>query len=1403
MRKFTLVFLSAFFFLAFQIGLNAQSEIYLEGFDSDLGATSQQSITGAEAWVWTNYGTDPGCAKMSGYNSGAQDNEDWLITNVIDCSGYTNVTLKFNHARNFEDNSGLSVLISNDYDGVSNPNTSGNWTDLTNQFTFPSSGSWTFFDAGTVDINAYVGATTYVAFKYTSTTAGASTWEVDSIYVAGEQALDAFIAGSFNSWNGADPAYQMEMNANGVATLTKNLGAGTHEYKFVNGGNWYPGDNQIIDLTAATDITWRANTTANLVTHTAPVVAGSFFEAMGQGSNWDPTNLAGEMSDPDGDDIFEVELTVPSGNWEFKVTLNHNWNQSTGGNIGFTSDGTNPTIFTYNMSNNQSGTTAPPPPAATITFIVDDSQNQTFTGFFLKGSWDADGQYDPAWNGGAEHTQFYDDGTNGDVTANDHIWTCQQNLVSDGGANTWEWGFNDQDHEWVRGNFQFTVPDDTPQTLEFNSFPAIPQLVITEIMYNPPESGTDTLEFIEIYNKGTQAADLGGFAFGEGVEFTFYNGTSLDAGDFLLVAVDSSAMENSFGVDAYQWFSGGLSNSGEDISIIDDFRQRVAFVDFDDAAPWPTTPDGDGPSLTFCDPSQDNNDPTFWSASTMFQLVNAAGDSIWATPGTECDPWTDPPIANFDASATNILTGGSVDFYDMSQGDPHTWAWTFNGGVPSTSSDQNPTGITFSAPGVYDVCLIVTNDFGDDTKCVTGFITVEDPTDADIVITEIMYNPPESGDDSLEFIEIYNNGSNDVNMREWYFAEGIEFVFPDVTLNAGEYMLIAKNVEAMNNTFGVTSYEWTDGGLSNSGELLQLNDRFDAVAAAVEYDDGGDWPTSPDGNGPSLTFCDPSLDNALAANWSASVELAAINAEGDSIWATPGTGCLLLPVADFTSDVTVVAEGGSVNFTDMSTGEPYEWYWEFEGGTPATSTEQNPTVIYATEGTYNVSLTATNDAGEDMVLVEDYITVSNTPPPPAADFEADVTTITVGGTVNFTDLSLYDPSEWAWAFDGGTPATSDEQNPVVVYNAPGTFTVSLTATNTYGSDEMIKEAYITVLPEASGADIVITEIMYNPPEAGDDSLEFIELYNKGAETVNLEGFYFAEGIEFVFPSVDIASGAYLLVAINEAAMNSTFGVTALQWTDGALKNSGELVLLKDAAGVTIDSVEYSDVEPWPTVCDGDGPSLTLCNPNNDNALAESWSASTEFAAVNAANDTIWATPGAGCELILPIADFVMSPDSIMMGFQAQFNDMSQGNPISWEWTFEGGDPATSTDQNPIVTYNDLGYFDVTLTVTNENGSDTETKTDYVYVYWMDGVNELAVATFSMYPNPAQDQLYIQASTAKAEVSVYNMVGSLMLQQTLTSETNKLNIGQLESGIYLVQMKDQTSGAIFTEKLIIK
>jgi PKD repeat protein len=78
------------------------------------------------------------------------------------------------------------------------------------------------------------------------------------------------------------------------------------------------------------------------------------------------------------------------------------------------------------------------------------------------------------------------------------------------------------------------------------------------------------------------------------------------------------------------------------------------------------------------------------------------------------------------------------------------------------------------------------------------------------------------------------------------------------------------------------------------------------------------------------------------------------------------------------------------------------------------------------------------------------------------DFTADVTSVPVGGTVHFSDQTFGNPTSWQWAFEGGTPNTSAEQNPSVTYTSPGIFAVSLTASNAGSSHVLTRNDYITV-----------------------------------------------------------------------------------------------------------------------------------------------------------------------------------------------------------------------------------------------------------------------------------------------------------------------------------------------------
>ena len=147
--------------------------------------------------------------------------------------------------------------------------------------------------------------------------------------------------------------------------------------------------------------------------------------------------------------------------------------------------------------------------------------------------------------------------------------------------------------------------------------------------------------------------------------------------------------------------------------------------------------------------------------------------------------------------------------------------------------------------------------------------------------------------------------------------------------------------------------------------------------------------------------------------------------------------------------------------------------------------------------------------------------------------------------------------------------------------------------------------------------IVINEINYNSPD-GQESGDWVELYNPNGSTVNISGWYFEDegGSFFGIPGgTTIAPGGYLLLVEDESkfnaihpGVNNYIGEFGFEPRGFGLSGGGELITLKNADGELIDEVDYDDNSPWPTEADGDGPTLQLISPNLNNALAQSWQA---------------------------------------------------------------------------------------------------------------------------------------------------------------------------------------------------
>lgn len=157
------------------------------------------------------------------------------------------------------------------------------------------------------------------------------------------------------------------------------------------------------------------------------------------------------------------------------------------------------------------------------------------------------------------------------------------------------------------------------------------------------------------------------------------------------------------------------------------------------------------------------------------------------------------------------------------------------------------------------------------------------------------------------------------------------------------------------------------------------------------------------------------------------------------------------------------------------------------------------------------------------------------------------------------------------------------------------------------------------------------------------------------------------------------------------------------------------------------------------------------------------------------------------------ADFTVSDDSICKEESVQFTDLSYGNPTSWSWSFEGGTPETSTEQNPIVTYNTSGNYDVELTISDGTSFSTLLQPDYIFVDECTMVEEVNPEIIRIYPNPASEIISIMTNlkgSLNVEVRVMDMIGRVIIFNNIEIDNHgmvKLNISSLNHGAYFVEI----------------
>ncbi|MEN9610595.1 MAG: hypothetical protein RLZZ628_1409, partial [Bacteroidota bacterium] len=492
------------------------------------------------------------------------------------------------------------------------------------------------------------------------------------------------------------------------------------------------------------------------------------------------------------------------------------------------------------------------------------------------------------------------------------------------------------------------------------------------------------------------------------------------------------------------------------------------------------------------------------------------------------------------------------------------------------------------------------------------------------------------------------------------------------------------------------------------------------------------------------------------------------NCAGTTLTSTVGT-LSVLPAA--TAIFSFTTTGNTVTFNNQST-QAANYIWNF--GDNTTSTAQNPTHTYTTQGRYEVALRAIGVGNCDTSRVTQIVLLNR---PPIARFGASTTDTCVQATIQFSDSSSNNTAQWHWEFPGGTPATSNQQNPIVQYSTGNAYDVTLIVSNANGRDTMLRPQYIRVkgAPRANftlnrnGRNVIFTN-QTTQGERDSYNWDFGDATARSTEP-NPTHTYARAGtfIVTLMATNNCGTGTYkdtiIMLALPTAqiAANQTQGclpmvveynaINSLNVNNWYWQFPGGRPRTSTLANPVI---QYDTVGSWPVL-------LTVSNSAGTYELRDSFSIRVNASPRPAFN-------------IFRVSDNVIAIENLTTGAQ------------SYNWNF--GDNTSSNLQNPAThRYTNPGVYNISLLAYNQSCGKGTSKQIALNFTATEDFNQEGALQIS--PNPTDNLLIFNFKTPKylgQVVQFSDINGKIVKQLELNQElTQTIDISNFAAGMYFVKI----------------